>query len=172
MEERISRDLYYLTMAFLVASRSTCPRAQVGFILTGQTSQGSQDLLSTGYNGALSGIPHCGDIGCKMVNGHCVRAVHAELNALLRHQQNNLVYKLIGYSTHYPCWVCLMALQIAGVKEVHYIQEYNDLLIDSEKRELSGIIKLIKHSQQELLKVVTKEYAGIIQGIINGSLKS
>jgi len=160
MEERISRDLYYLTMAFLVASRSTCPRAQVGFILTGQTSQGSQDLLSTGYNGALSGIPHCGDIGCKMVN------------ALLRHQQNNLVYKLIGYSTHYPCWVCLMALQIAGVKEVHYIQEYNDLLIDSEKRELSGIIKLIKHSQQELLKVVTKEYAGIIQGIINGSLKS
>ena len=70
-------DLYFIRIAKEVASRSTCKRASVGAVITR-----SNRILATGYNGAAPGKPHCLDEGCTMKDGHCTRAVHAEINAI------------------------------------------------------------------------------------------
>lgn len=70
-------DLYFIRIAKEVASRSTCPRAAVGAVITKDNR-----ILSTGYNGAPAGEPHCTEVGCDIVNDHCTRATHAETNAI------------------------------------------------------------------------------------------
>lgn len=70
-------DEYFLDIAHAVAMRSTCPRASVGAVIVRD-----HRIISTGYNGAAAGKPHCDDEGCIMENGHCQRAIHAETNAI------------------------------------------------------------------------------------------
>ena len=59
---RQSWDYYFMTIAKDVAERSTCPRAAVGAVIVKE-----HHILSTGYNGAPAGEPHCTDVGCLMV---------------------------------------------------------------------------------------------------------
>jgi dCMP deaminase len=75
--DRPSWDEYFLNIAKEVSTRSTCPRASVGAIIVKDNH-----ILSTGYNGAPPREPHCAEVGCLMVNGHCERTVHAETNAI------------------------------------------------------------------------------------------
>lgn len=70
-------DLYFIRIAMEVASRSTCPRASVGAVIVRDNR-----ILASGYNGAPAGEPHCTEVGCDMVDGHCKRAIHAETNAI------------------------------------------------------------------------------------------
>lgn len=70
-------DTYFIRIAKEVASRSTCPRAAVGAVITKDNR-----ILATGYNGAPAGEPHCIDVGCLMKDEHCRRASHAEANAM------------------------------------------------------------------------------------------
>ena len=68
-----------MEIARTVATRATCPRARVGAVLTR-----SRRILTTGYNGAPRGVAHCTEAGCLMVDGHCLRATHAEANAIVQ----------------------------------------------------------------------------------------
>ncbi|WP_430626492.1 deoxycytidylate deaminase [Sulfobacillus thermotolerans] len=77
--ERVSWTEYFGTLSEFVATRSTCPRRAVGAVLVRD-----HRVIATGYNGAPSGEPHCLDVGCLIENNHCVRTIHAELNALLQ----------------------------------------------------------------------------------------
>ena len=79
MPNRPSWDDYFYGLANLVAERSTCPRAKCGCIVV---DPDTHDILATGYNGAPRGLDHCTDVGCKMEDGHCQRAIHAEVNAI------------------------------------------------------------------------------------------
>ena len=81
-------DLYFIRIAREVASRSTCPRAAVGAVITRNNR-----ILATGYNGAPEGMPHCIDEGCSVVDGHCQRAIHAEANALYMAVINDISVK-------------------------------------------------------------------------------
>ena len=77
--QRPSWDQYFMRIAFEVAKRSTCPRAAVGAVIVRD-----KRILTTGYNGSPSGLPHCTEVGCLMVNDHCVRTLHAEQNAIIQ----------------------------------------------------------------------------------------
>lgn len=81
-------DLYFIHIAKEVASRSTCPRAAVGAVITIDNQ-----IISTGYNGAPAGQPHCTDKGCIIVKDHCQRAIHAEINAIKQAVQRGLSVK-------------------------------------------------------------------------------
>jgi dCMP deaminase len=70
-------EQYYIGIAKEVATRSTCPRASVGAVIVKDNR-----IVSTGYNGAPSGEPHCMDAHCIIVDNHCQRAIHAETNAI------------------------------------------------------------------------------------------
>mgnify|MGYP001202327963 CR=1 FL=1 len=126
MSRRPSWDEYFLQMAKLVATRATCPRRRVGAILVRD-----HRVLATGYNGAVSGAPHCDDVGCLIVvrdgRESCERAVHAELNAIIQCARNGVA--AVGatmYCTDFPCVVCAKAMVQAGVRRVVYLSEYPD----------------------------------------------
>ena len=97
--ERLDWTAYFLTIAKAVALRSTCPRLQVGAVITYRNK-----IVTTGYNGAPPGKPHCTEVGCMIVDGHCKRTIHAEENALT--QLNLHGYPLKMYVTHEPCVIC------------------------------------------------------------------
>ena len=107
-----------------VARRSTCNRAQVGAIIVKD-----KRILTTGYNGAPKGLPHCLDEGCEIVEGHCVRTLHAEQNAIIQAALHGV--SLAGgtiYTTHQPCATCAKMLINAGLVRVVYAGQYPDEL--------------------------------------------
>ncbi|MFH1012358.1 MAG: cytidine/deoxycytidylate deaminase family protein [Candidatus Peregrinibacteria bacterium] len=119
--QRPSKDEYFMQLAQVVASRSTCPKAQVGAVLVKDGS-----IISTGYNGAPLGEPHCDEAGHnESPDGHCQRAVHAELNAVLQAAKHgNATNGSTLYMTHFPCNHCLKAIRNAGIKEIVYGTPY------------------------------------------------
>ncbi len=86
-----------------------------------------QRVVATGYNGSPRGQPHCSDVGCLMVDGHCKRTVHAEMNALLQ----CAFYGAVSsggemFCTDFPCLDCAKAMVQAGVRAVIYRDSYPD----------------------------------------------
>lgn len=107
-------DEYLISLAHGVAARSTCDRARVGCMLV----QGVH-IIATGYNGAIAGAPHCDDVGHVMHNGHCIRTVHAEANAVAQAAYYGArTQGATAYVTHMPCLTCAKLLISAGVAEV------------------------------------------------------
>ena len=113
---------YFLNLAHAVAARTSCPRVihlgGVGAVLVGSNHR----VLGIGYCGAPPGQPQCDEEGCLIVNGGCVRTVHAELNALL-HAQSSQRPKTL-YCTLSPCMSCFNAALAAGVDKIIYATEY------------------------------------------------
>jgi len=120
--ERPSWDNYFMQITFQVARRSTCPRAAVGAVIVRE-----KRILTTGYNGAPSGLPHCTEVGCLMVNDHCVRTLHAEQNAIIQGALHGVdVCDSTLYVTHQPCLVCAKMIINAGIDRVVYAGDYPD----------------------------------------------
>lgn len=119
---RPSWDEYFINIAFTVAERSTCDRAHVGTVIVRD-----RRILTTGYNGAPAGLPHCDDVGHLMVDGHCVRTLHAEQNAIIQaalHGVNTAESTI--YVTHQPCLICAKMIINAGIRRVVYAGNYPD----------------------------------------------
>jgi dCMP deaminase len=120
--KRPSWDDYFMQITFQVARRSTCPRAAVGAVIVRD-----KRILTTGYNGAPRGLPHCTEVGCLMVNDHCVRTLHAEQNAVIQGALHGVdVSASTIYVTHQPCLVCAKMIINAGIERVVYAGEYPD----------------------------------------------
>ena len=120
--KRLSWDAYFIKMAVLVSERATCDRLHVGAVIVKDNR-----VIATGYNGSPAGMPHCSDVGCDVVDGHCVATTHAEVNALLECAKYGISTNgATIYITHYPCYGCAKAIAQAGIKEVHYLHKYNN----------------------------------------------
>lgn len=119
--KRASWDQYFMRIAREVAARSTCDRKHVGAVLVRDRS-----ILSTGYNGSVRGLEHCDDAGHLMQDGHCVRTVHAEVNAVAQAARHgHALDGAAAYVTSYPCLGCFKMLVNAGVVLVAYDEAYN-----------------------------------------------
>ena len=111
-----------MQIAFTVAQRSTCDRAHVGCVLVRD-----RRILTTGYNGAPAGLPHCDDVGHLLIDGHCVRTLHAEQNAIIQAALHGVSTDgATAYVTHQPCLTCAKMLINAGVRRVVYAGNYPD----------------------------------------------
>lgn len=121
-DARPSWDEYFLNIAEVVSTRSTCPRRSVGAVLVRD-----RQILSTGYNGAPRGLGHCIDVGCLMRDGHCVRASHAEMNAIAQAAFHGVRVKgATLYCTDKPCLICTKLLINAGIVKIVYLRDYPD----------------------------------------------
>lgn len=119
-KRRPSWDEYFLGVAKMVASRSTCDRLNVGAIIVK-----NKTIVSTGYNGAPRGMPHCDDVGHEISDGHCVRTVHAEANAIAQAARNGgAVEGADIYLTHSPCYDCFKLMVNSGITKVMYDEFY------------------------------------------------
>jgi dCMP deaminase len=115
-------DEYFMQIARTVGTRATCPRASVGCVLVRE-----HRILTTGYNGAPRGVAHCTEAGCTLVNDHCVRATHAEANAVVQGALHGIsLQDGTAYCTHQPCVNCSKLLISAGVRKIVYETPYPD----------------------------------------------
>nr|WP_275552249.1 dCMP deaminase family protein [Anaerotignum lactatifermentans] len=129
---RASWDEYFMEIAEIVKTRSTCLRRQVGAVIVKDNR-----IITTGYNGAPSGLRHCLEIGCErqrlgVPSGErheLCRALHAEQNAII--QAAKLGISTEGatiYITLQPCVICAKMLINAGIKKIVHKGEYPDEL--------------------------------------------
>ena len=125
--QRIPWDEYWMKIVNDVATRSTCLRRQIGALVVKNNV-----IVSTGYNGAPKGFPHCLDVGCRrdklnIASGErheeCV-GVHAEQNALLQAGRDAEGATL--YVNAYPCKICAKLIINAGIIKVVIIGDYSD----------------------------------------------
>ncbi|MBU2702154.1 dCMP deaminase [Sporomusaceae bacterium BoRhaA] len=111
-------DQYFMDIAFIVAERSTCLRRHVGALVVKD-----KRIKGTGYNGSPAGLPHCIDEGCEMLDGHCIRCVHAEPNALLECGPEERREATL-YCTDRPCPECQKLIITSGISRVVYGRDY------------------------------------------------
>ncbi|MBN1442779.1 MAG: cytidine/deoxycytidylate deaminase family protein [Planctomycetes bacterium] len=122
MSKRIGWDEYFMRIAFQVAGRSTCSRKRVGAVIVRD-----RNILSTGYNGSISGMPHCDEAGHMMENGHCVATIHAEANAIIQAAKNGVMIAGASiYTTASPCWNCYKLIVNSGMKRIFFGEFYRD----------------------------------------------
>ena len=106
----------------ILASRSTCNRLSVGAVLVRD-----KRIIAGGYNGSVSAYAHCIDDGCYLRDGHCVRTIHAEMNAILQCAKFGISTDGASlYVTDFPCLQCTKSLLQAGIKEINYIRNYHN----------------------------------------------
>lgn len=132
---RISWNQYFMSQSHLLAMRSTCTRLTVG-----ATIVRDKRIIAGGYNGSIAGGVHCSDEGCYVIDNHCVRTIHAEMNALL--QCAKFGVPTAGaeiYVTHFPCLQCCKALIQAGIKTVYYATDYKNHPYAVELFEQAGV---------------------------------
>jgi len=125
-------DQYFMDIAVVVASRSTCLRRQVGALIVKD-----RRILASGYNGAPAGLAHCLESGCLrqqmgVPSGErheLCRGLHAEQNAVIQAAVYGIAIKdAVCYVTHQPCLLCAKILINAGVKKIVYRGDYPDSL--------------------------------------------
>jgi len=119
---RVDWHTYFMNIARQVATRATCDRKRVGAVIVKD-----KNILATGYNGSISGMPHCDEVGHMMENGHCVATIHAEANAILQAAKHGVSINGADiYITASPCWNCFKLLANAGIKRIFYGEFYRD----------------------------------------------
>ena len=143
--ERPSTDEYFMEMARLVSTRSTCLRRRVGAVIVKD-----KRVLSTGYNGSPSGTRHCEELGCIREQMHVpsgtrhelCRGVHAEQNAVTQTACCGVsVNGATIYTTTFPCSMCAKILINAGIKEIACDEEYVEYLAKSLLDETEIVVR-------------------------------
>lgn len=120
--DRIPWKQYFMMQALVISQRSTCNRALVGSVLVKD-----KRIIGTGYNGSVTGQPHCDDVGHQLIDGHCVRTIHSEMNTLIQCAKTGVSTDNTEiYVTHFPCYNCTKALVQAGIKKINYYYDYHD----------------------------------------------
>ena len=126
-KNRISKDEYFMKLAEVVSLRSTCIKRKVGAVLVKDSH-----ILSTGYNGAPSGLKHCTPETCVRKNlksgerPELCRGVHAEINCIIQAAIHGTSIKgnTTLYSTTFPCMSCLKMIINAGINRLVYKEGY------------------------------------------------
>ncbi|MCM8782124.1 MAG: cytidine/deoxycytidylate deaminase family protein [Candidatus Omnitrophica bacterium] len=151
MKKEVKRpnwDEYFLGIATLIASRSTCLRRKVGALLVK-----NKRILATGYNGAPTGIIHCEVTGClrdrlKIPSGErheLCRGLHAEHNAILQAALHGVgTNDAILYLTTQPCIICAKMIINAGIKEIVFKGDYPDKMARDFLKEAGVKIRKLK----------------------------
>jgi dCMP deaminase len=128
--ERLPWDEYFMKIAFLVAERSTCRRHHVGAVVVRD-----KRVLTTGYNGAPSGVKDCLELGCLrdergITSGEkheICRAIHAEQNAVIQAGLHGIsIQGATIYCTHTPCILCAKILINAKIRRMVASGTYPD----------------------------------------------
>lgn len=146
--KRQSWNQYFMSIAKVLAMRSSCDRAYVGAVIVNKDNR----IIATGYNGSVgSKTPQCDDIGHVMRDGHCIATLHAEINCIAYCAREGISLKDSKiYVTHFPCLNCTKALIQSGIRTIYYLDDYR---MDDYALELMRInqIETIKLTMEEAL---------------------
>ena len=158
MEKRPSWQQYFMQMAFLASTRSTCLRRQVGAVLVKDNQ-----ILSTGYNGSPKGVKHCAEVGCLREKNNVpsgqmhelCRGLHAEQNAIIQAGLNGSSARgATLYCTHQPCSICAKMIINAEIQTVYVAEKYPDELAEKLLAEAGVELILFNTKTGEMKKLV------------------
>jgi dCMP deaminase len=131
LKNRLDWDEYFMSISLLASCRSPCQRLNVGSVIVKNNR-----LISMGYNGYIPGAPHIS----RVQDNHEQSIIHSEVNALSDCAKRGV--SLEGakiYVTHYPCPNCFKTIAACGIKEVVYLEDYNNNPIVSDLANDSSI---------------------------------
>lgn len=153
MDKRISWDEYFMAQSHILSLRSTCSRLNVG-----ATIVRDKRIIAGGYNGSITGDEHCVDTGCKMVDGHCIRTIHAEINAIIQCAKFGVsTENATIYVTHFPCLNCTKTILQSGIKEICYSNDYHNNEYAKELIKKSNVtVRKIDYSPEKITKFMNK----------------
>lgn len=154
---RPSWDDYFMAVAKIIATRGTCDRLYSGAVLVKDNR-----IISTGYNGAPPGLPHCHDVGHLMEEGHCVRTIHGEHNVLLQAavQGGTSTIGSTLYTKYNPCIHCCKYVVACGVKRVVITKIYRNSKAVDYLREAGVIVDIYQEDpkwREEILKIFNED---------------
>ena len=159
--ERISWDQYFMAQSHLLALRSTCTRLTVGATIVRDNR-----IIAGGYNGSIAGGTHCIDDGCYVIDNHCVRTIHAEMNAILQCAKFGVpTANAEIYVTHFPCLQCCKSIIQAGIKAVYYAEDYKNHPYAIELFEQAGV-KTEKVEIQNPIDVYSKQKQQFVDSLL------
>lgn len=144
--ERLDWDSYFMSIAFLSASRSPCKRLNVGCVIVKDNR-----IICTGYNGFLPNAPHESIV----VDNHEQAMVHAEQNCVADCAKRGVsIMNATAYVTHFTCINCFKILAASGVSKIIYTDDYknNDLVYQLAKQVGIDIIQFQNTSEIEIKK--------------------
>ncbi len=129
-DRRSSWDEYFINMAELVGTRSTCDRGFAGTVIVKD-----KRLLATGHSGSPIGLPHCDEVGHEMhkviaedgtVSEHCIRTTHSETNAIANAARFGVqIDGATMYSKMVSCYSCAKVVVNAGIKRFVALRDYH-----------------------------------------------
>lgn len=140
---RTDWNTFFLNLATEVAEQATCDRLHAGTILVKD-----RRIIATGFNGSPPGHKHCDDYGHLLMNNHCVRTVHSEVNAIANAARMGVsTMGCTAYVTATPCWPCVKALLSAGIEKIIFKTIYPNAAVtwpDGEAvvREMGGFCEV------------------------------
>ncbi len=159
---RISWDQYFMAQSHLLALRSTCTRLAVG-----ATIVRDKRIIAGGYNGAISGGTHCIDEGCYVIDSHCVRTIHAEMNAVIQCAKFGVPTEGAEiYVTHFPCLQCCKGIIQSGIKSVIYSQDYKNHPYAIELFEQAGVNVAQVELEEMIIDNKNKEKLQLVASLI------
>jgi len=157
-ENRPNWNEYFMQMARLVSTRSTCLRRKVGAVIVRDNQ-----ILSTGYNGAPKNVPHCSELGClreklNVPSGErheLCRGVHAEQNAIIQAAVQGVSIKnSTMYCTNLPCIICAKMIINAEIKQVIIAETYKDTMTINMFKDAGVQVILFDKETDTIKKIV------------------
>ena len=159
---RPTADEYFMAMAMLVATRSTCIRRQVGCVLI----DNNNNILATGYNGVVRGQPHCNEghpcPGAYSASGKDLDlcyAIHAEQNALIQCRDLTKVYAC--FCTTAPCVMCTKLFLNTTLTRMIYVESYPQSSISkniSKKTRTTGKLDWLMMEESRIKNVFKRTF--------------
>lgn len=145
---RPTKSQIFMEIATTWAKLSTCSsRISVGCVLVNPLGQ----IVASGYNGSPRGFPHCDEVGCDFdTEGHCMRVIHAEMNALLQCARTGAqTNDCFLYVTHSPCPRCAIVIAQSGISRVVYQVAYKGAYTTEQifKQAKIELIRMDAHEQ-------------------------
>ena len=138
MNIRPTWDEYFKQITYLVSTRSSCEKLNVGCLFVKDNR-----IIAQGYNGYIAGCEH------KMVirDNHNIGTIHAEQNAITDCAKRGVSSdKCIAYISHYPCFNCMKLMVSCGICEIKYIDDYkNNPLVNDLANEAKIQIKKLEN---------------------------
>jgi len=129
-------DQYFMEITEKVSERATCNRKHVGAIIVKD-----KRILATGFNGSISKTPECDKVGHMMEDNHCIRTIHAEINAISQCAKFGISCNEASiYINTFPCWSCFKTTINSGIKEIYYRSEYTAI----DKKKIVSYAKKLK----------------------------
>lgn len=149
---RPSWDLYFMRIAHLAATRSTCLRRRVGAVIVKDRM-----VLATGYNDTPRGVPNCGEGGCARCAGDAPSGTSHETCLCLHAEQNTIVQAayhgvaIAGgtiYVTYQPCLICAKLLLNVGITRIVFEGTYPDPL--ALEMLSAANVELVRYAGEEI----------------------